>query len=263
MAHQGFIVFPVVRKERNANRTRGRHLGILERERHLHALQYLPGHHRRIVRTAHITQPNHKLVPPVAGHDVGPAQGVVQALCHLLEKVVPGCMAQRIVDDLEVVQVHKQQGHPQMLATRQRNRTLQALAPQTPIGQAGQSIVLGQVGQLRLRLAVTCDLQLEAGQRFLQIVQYQPDGQAADHQNRQHIAQLLVRRADVTGAAPMQHFGGQAQEHKVRNHTAQQQKEGARGHQQTSHDEQGRKRQKRHVLDPFADPSQRTHHGSQ
>ena len=88
-----------------------------------------------------------ELVAAEAGDQVAGAHRRAQPVGHLDEQLVAGGVAERVVDDLEVVQVQEQAGQP---AAPGRNRSATSLASSVAVGQAGQRVVVGLVGQLRL-----------------------------------------------------------------------------------------------------------------
>jgi len=55
-------------------------------------------------------------------------------------------VTQEIVDAFEAVQVHEQHGQRTAVAMRRCNRPVEPVAQQQPVGQAGEDVVLRQVG---------------------------------------------------------------------------------------------------------------------
>ena len=94
-------------------------------------------------RIGHIFNQHHKLVATESRHRVGRAQLSLQARRHFAQQNITGLMAQRVVDDLETVEVDEQYGQPAATALRQRQRVLQPLVEHHAIGQFGQPIVAG------------------------------------------------------------------------------------------------------------------------
>lgn len=67
-------------------------------------------------------------------------------------------MAQAIVDALKVVQVQQQQGTTALVGLSRRQGLLDAVGEQQAVGQAGQRVVVGQVGQFLLRMLDCADV---------------------------------------------------------------------------------------------------------
>jgi hypothetical protein len=59
-------------------------------------------------------------------------------------------VAQRVVDDLEAVEVEKDDGHPALAPARAAQRLAEAVEEQRAIGQPGEPVVQGAVGELQL-----------------------------------------------------------------------------------------------------------------
>ena len=75
----------------------------------------------------------------------------------ILQQLVAGGMAQRVVDGLEVVEVEQVDGHD-LAALDARQRLLEPLVEQHAVGQAGQRIVQRHVRDLGLRAALLGDV---------------------------------------------------------------------------------------------------------
>ena len=69
---------------------------------------------------------------------------------HLDEDPVAGAVAERVVDDLEVVEVEEQDGRARPAALAAGEGALDVVAEQDPVRQAGQRIVERVVAELRL-----------------------------------------------------------------------------------------------------------------
>ena len=91
-----------------------------------------------------------ELVAALPGRDVLGPDRARQALGDLDEEAVAGPVAERVVDDLEVVDVEEQDGDAGSATARAVERPVEVLAEQRPIGEPGQGIVEGVVEQLRL-----------------------------------------------------------------------------------------------------------------
>ena len=90
-----------------------------------------------------------ELVAAEAGDHVAGAQHAAQALGDDLEQAVAGAVAERVVDDLEVVEVDEQHRDLERLR-RRRSASLQALQEERAVRQAGERVVVGLVVELAL-----------------------------------------------------------------------------------------------------------------
>ena len=91
---------------------------------------------------------HHKLVTAQAAHGVLLAQGGGEPLRHLHQQVVAHVVAQRVVDIFEAVQVQKHQRHGLVLALRVGQGGADAVLQQTPVGQAGERVKVGQLADV-------------------------------------------------------------------------------------------------------------------
>ena len=99
-----------------------------------------------------------ELVAAEAGGGVHRAHAVLQAAAHLLQDLVAGVVAERVVDVLEVVHVHEQDGHRHVLAALGGERVTDAVAEQGAVGQAGEDVVEGLVLELGLEGLALADV---------------------------------------------------------------------------------------------------------
>ena len=111
-----------------------------------------------LVDPADLGQDDDEFVAAQTADRVGAAYAAGQALGHFLQYRVADGMAEAVVDALEAVEVDKHHGHLAMLAPRRRQRLLQAVEKQHPVGQVGQVIVLGQMTGARLGLLALGDV---------------------------------------------------------------------------------------------------------
>ena len=82
----------------------------------------------------------------------------VQALGDLEQHRVAGGVAEAVVDRLEVVEVHEDDGQPRALAARARDRVADALDEQRAVGEVGDGVVEGLVGELLLERLALADV---------------------------------------------------------------------------------------------------------
>ena len=103
-------------------------------------------HPERVALARDAGQQDGELVAAEAGHDVGRTQHAAQPLGDAAEQAIAGAVAERVVDDLEVVEVDEQHGD----APAGAQRAAEALHEQLAIGQAGERVVVGLPGELLL-----------------------------------------------------------------------------------------------------------------
>ena len=91
-----------------------------------------------------------ELVAAEAGGRVARADARLEALGDLDQHLVAGGVAEAVVDHLEVVEVHEDDGDDAVLAARARQRVADALAEQRAVGEPRDGVVERLVGQLLL-----------------------------------------------------------------------------------------------------------------
>ena len=134
---------------RDADRRADLELGAVEHERVVERLQDLLGDGLGAVRVQ-ARADEHELVAAEPGEQVAGARDVADPARHLAEHLVAGGVPERVVDELEVVEVEVERAtSPPSRAARARSRascssTLRA------VRQAGQRVVVGEVGESRL-----------------------------------------------------------------------------------------------------------------
>ena len=82
--------------------------------------------------------------PPEAGHRVSLAHARLQPLRHRLQQPVAQAVAERVVDDLEAVEVQEEHAQPLLLAVGLRDGDVQAVVEEQPVGQTGEDVVVGE-----------------------------------------------------------------------------------------------------------------------
>lgn len=109
-----------------------------ELERCQERLQRLLRHDLRIVRALQPLDHQDELVVAEAGDGIDPADHRFQAPGDPLEQVVTELVPEAVVDVLEPVQIDEQDGKRPALAPGAQLGTLEPLAQEGPIGEAGQ-----------------------------------------------------------------------------------------------------------------------------
>ena len=91
-----------------------------------------------------------ELVAALASGDVAGPDRAAQAMGDLDEEPVAGPVAERVVDDLEVVEVEEQHRDVRAAPPAALERPFEVLAEEDAVGQPGQRVVEGVVEELRL-----------------------------------------------------------------------------------------------------------------
>ena len=105
-----------------------------------------------------------KFVAAEPGDGVTATYAVQQSVCGLDQQRVAGGMAQVVVDELEIVEVHRQHSHRAMVAVIELDCMLEPVVKQDPVGQVGQWITQCTVGRAVEQPPVFGDHQKLAGQ---------------------------------------------------------------------------------------------------
>jgi len=87
-----------------------------------------------------------ELVAAEAGHDVTPPRVPPQPRGDLLQELVAGGMSVGVVDEFEPVEVDVIHGEQRSLVVLRRDQISVALAHRPRVGEVGQGVVMGQVG---------------------------------------------------------------------------------------------------------------------
>jgi hypothetical protein len=117
--------------------------------------------YRRDVRDRHVLQQDRELVAAQARHGVFGAQAGAQPSRHFAQGRVAGGVPERVVDQLEAVEVEEQHGQHALRAAAARDGVGQALGEQEAVGQLGQRVVVGQVLQALLHLHAFVDVRAD------------------------------------------------------------------------------------------------------
>ena len=99
-----------------------------------------------------------ELVAALAGEDVAAADELADAARGLAQHLVAGRVAERVVDELEVVEVEVEERDRLAGAARADEVQAQLLLELRAVRQAGERVVVGEVGDLRLGAAALGDV---------------------------------------------------------------------------------------------------------
>ena len=145
--------------ERDADAHRAEDLVTADLERLAGHLVDAIGHHRGVLRRLHVVEQDGELVAAVAGEGVALAQAGLEALAHLDEKLVADLVPEAVVDRLEAIEVHEEDGEAVPLApSRPRERALDEIVEERPVGQLGERIVERVVQHALLLLPLLRDV---------------------------------------------------------------------------------------------------------
>lgn len=151
-------------------------------------------------------QGQHELIPPEARGGIIGAKQSSDPLRHFDQQQIPGVVAVGIVDDLEAVEIEKQQGEAALAVLTLLNALLQAVGEQQPVGQPGQAVVQRQLEQLVVGL-------VEGGREArcvgIQHGEHQGDGEYRQGHDDDHGRQPLGIEPGVEGNAqtPLRKLG--------------------------------------------------------
>ncbi|KQW97190.1 hypothetical protein ASC94_10405 [Massilia sp. Root418] len=151
-AHQVECAAAVVRVDAHPHGGTDRDVLAVEQQRPVHAGAQAFDHAQREAQRGLFDQHQHELVAAQARHGVAVAHRGLQPARHQPEHFVAGLVAQRVVDLLELVQVHQQHRHQCLVALGRVQRLLQPVPQQVAVGQAGQRIVVDFVLEQRSAL---------------------------------------------------------------------------------------------------------------
>ena len=144
--------------DRDADAAAHHQLLARDHQRLAQVLEHAFGDLRCDVGALQILQQHHKLVAAEARRRVAGADAVGQALGHVDQRRVAGAMTEAVVDRLEVVDVEEHHPEPALLAPRAADRVTHPLHEQRPVGEIGDGIVEGLVGELLLEGLALADV---------------------------------------------------------------------------------------------------------
>ena len=105
----------------------------------------LAGNALDLVPLGGLLQNDHELVAAEPRHDVARTQRAAQPAADLHQQHVAGVVAQRVVDDLEPVEIDEQQRKPPLVALGGLDRVPQHAVEHFAVGQVGQAVVRRQI----------------------------------------------------------------------------------------------------------------------
>ena len=142
---QRLHVGAVGRIHRDADRGRGVAFVAAQLQRLAEHGQQLAGDAFDLVAFGGLFQDDHEFVAAEPRHDVARAQRAAQPAADFHQQHVAGVMPQRIVDDLEAVEIDEQHGKLPLVALRGVDRAAQHLVEHFAVGQVGQAVMRRQI----------------------------------------------------------------------------------------------------------------------
>ncbi len=128
---------------------------LADRERELQALEHAIGNGLRLVLVVQALEQERELVAAEPGDGVAWSQALRQPLRRRQQDLVADEMAERVVDDLEAVEVEEEDGARRRRARAAADGVLEAVLEEHPVRQPGERVVQRVVLELQLgRLAV-------------------------------------------------------------------------------------------------------------
>ena len=160
VAQQRLGVGGIVGVQADADAGSGADLGPGDDERLLQCAEQLAadalGRRGRVV--GQVAEQDEELVAALAGQDVGVTQDAAQPCRDAGQQPVAGGVPQAVVDLFEVVEVDEHEGRGAAGAPGAGQRQVHLLLNEDPVGQPGQRVVVGQIGQLLLAAAALGDV---------------------------------------------------------------------------------------------------------
>ena len=120
----------------------------------------------RVTLIHHVLGQDRELVAAEAGHRVAGAHGLLQPRGDCGEKLVAGRVSQRVVDELELVEVEEEDGDRSLLVPRASQRVLETVEEEVAVRQAGEGIVEGVVAVSLLGVAALDRVRQHVGERL-------------------------------------------------------------------------------------------------
>ena len=170
--------------------------------------QDLVGHDARALRPLEVRQDHHELVAALAGDGVHLAHAGAQAPRHVLQDVVAGVVAQRVVEELEAVEVEEEHRHVALLAARLHDRLVEAVLHEAPVGQPRERVVVRHVVDGALGVQALGHVLDEGGEAH--------DAPARVDERR--VVPLALDRVPAAGHVLKAHLGAVAGLHELQPH---------------------------------------------
>ncbi len=149
---QRLRVVAVGRVHRDADRGRGVAFMAAQLQRLAEDGQQIAGDVLDFIPFRGLLENHDEFVAAEPRHDVARTQGAPQPVRNFYQQHIAGIVAERIVDDLEAVEIDEQHGKLPLVTARRLDRVVQELVEGLPIGQIGQAVMRGEVFDPLVRL---------------------------------------------------------------------------------------------------------------
>jgi hypothetical protein len=158
LLQEALCAVPAVRRHRNPDAGRADELLVTHLERGVACLHDPLAERHRLLSRRDVLDHDGELVAAQPRQRVLWAQESAQALGHLQEHSVTDEVPDRIVDQLEPVQVEEQHRDEAVAALEPAQRLLQAVHEHRAVGHAGQRVRAGLALEVELRLLAVTDV---------------------------------------------------------------------------------------------------------
>ncbi|MNM45486.1 hypothetical protein D3C81_564110 [compost metagenome] len=146
VTQQLMLIDAIARVEHDANARRNLQILVRNAKGTGNQVDLLGGDPKGVIRLLQLHQ-QHKFVTTDARQGVLTVQVAAQALRHVLEQQVAHMVTKGIVDRFEAIQVNEHQRKTATLLCHFAHGLFNAVGQQCTVGQAGQGIVQGQLGE--------------------------------------------------------------------------------------------------------------------
>ena len=157
---------PVDRPERASDRNADADLGLVDHVGFLDRLDDPVGQFLDLLAALRVVDDDRELVAAHAAHRPVGSDFVYQALGDRAQHGVTLGVAEGVVDRFETVEVEEHDRARHIAAGRAAQRFAEQLANPAAVGQAGQDVDVGEMGQTLLRLADLGDVGADAAEAF-------------------------------------------------------------------------------------------------
>ena len=144
--------------DRDAEAAADHEVLLLERDGALERVDDALGRVGRRLGIFDVLEQDRELVTAEARRGVGGADRGRDPLRDLEQQLVAGRVAEAVVDSFEVVEVEEDDGEAELLAARAGHRVAYALVEQGAVGQVGDRVVEGLMGELLLKRLALADV---------------------------------------------------------------------------------------------------------
>ena len=138
------------RRDRDADADADCSLVPVEIERHGYVIDQPGGKRTRILGVTDLRLKDGKFIAAQTGKRIAFTQAFAHALGDLPQEPIAESMAERVVDGLEAIEVEAQHGEF-LVASEMTEAALHLLLEEQPVGEIGEAVMQGHVGNLRLR----------------------------------------------------------------------------------------------------------------